>query len=77
VVKENVSIIKTKPDMLMQKKSQIPPEVQTAIAAALGQYLKDDKLGYHIVSMKPVQQNRISLWALTGRQEIMTGYRKK
>mgnify|MGYP001400306623 CR=1 FL=1 len=62
---------------MTNKKPKIPPEIQTAIAAALGQYLKDDKLGYHIVSLKPVRQNRINLWALTGRQEIMNGYRKK
>jgi hypothetical protein len=62
---------------MTNKKSIIPPEVQTAIAAALGQYLKDEKLGFHVVSAKPVRQNRINLWALTGRQEIMNGYRKK
>lgn len=58
-------------------KSKIPPEIQTAIAAALGQYLKDDNLGFHLVSMKPVQQNRINLWGLFGRQAIMNGYRRK
>ena len=77
MVKENVRIIKTKPDMLMQKKAKIPPEIQTAIAAALGQYLKDEKLGFHVISARPVQQNRINLWGLAGRQEIMTGYRRK
>jgi len=63
--------------MTMQKKTKISPEVQTAIAAALGQYLKDEKLGFHMVSVRPVQQNRINLWALFGRQEIMNGYRRK
>ncbi|MBU1356234.1 MAG: hypothetical protein KJ620_06660 [Candidatus Edwardsbacteria bacterium] len=58
-------------------KSKIPPEVQTAIAAALGQYLKDDQLDFQVVSARPVQQNRINLWGLFGRQAIMNGYRRK
>ena len=58
-------------------KANIPPEIQTAIAAALGQYLKDDKLGFQVISTRPVPENRINLWALFGRQEIMNGYRRK
>ncbi len=63
--------------MTKDHKKKITPDIQIVIAAALGQYLKDDKLGFQVVSARPVQQNRINLWALVGRQEIMTGYRRK
>jgi hypothetical protein len=62
---------------MTNKKSKIPADVQIAIAAALGRYLKDDKLAFHVVSIKPVQHGNINLWALSGRSDIMTGYRKK
>ncbi|MBI5804782.1 hypothetical protein HZA73_01905 [candidate division TA06 bacterium] len=61
---------------MSQKKENIPAEIQVAIAAALGRYLKDDKLAFHVASIKPVHHSEINLWALAGRQENMGGPRK-
>jgi hypothetical protein len=58
-------------------KTKISAEVQIAIAAALGRYLKDDKMAFHVASVKPIQHGKINLWALSGRQDMMTGFRKK
>ena len=60
----------------MSKKENIPAEIQVAIAAALGRYLKDDKLAFHVASIKQVHHSEINLWALAGRQENMGGPRK-
>ena len=36
----------------MTKKEKIPADVAIAIASALGRYLKDDKLAFHIVASR-------------------------
>ncbi|MFH0803482.1 MAG: hypothetical protein V2A78_14000 [bacterium] len=54
-----------------KKKNGLSPEIEAVIAAALTRYLKDDKLSFQVVSIKPVQTGQINLWALTGRQENM------
>jgi hypothetical protein len=54
-----------------RKKSGVSPEMQIVIAAALSRYLKDDKLSFQVVSIKPVQTGQINLWALAGRQDNM------
>jgi hypothetical protein len=56
---------------------KIPSEVVIAIAAALGRYLRDDKLAFHVVSIKPIHLNEINLWALSGRQGNMTAASKR
>ena len=60
---------------MAKKKEKIPPDIQVAIAAALGRYLKDDKLSFHVVSIKPVHHSEINLWALVARQENMARVR--
>ena len=61
----------------MSKAENIPAEVIVAISAALGRYLKDDKLAFHVASIKPVHHSEINLWALAGRQENMAGAIKR
>ncbi|MDP2807624.1 MAG: hypothetical protein Q8O74_05755 [bacterium] len=61
----------------MSKTENIPAEVLAAIASTLGRYLMDDKLAFHVASIKPVQHSAINFWALAGRQENMTGVVKK
>jgi hypothetical protein len=56
---------------------KIPSEVMIAIAAALGRYLRDDKLAFRVVSVKPVGLNEINLWALSGRQGNMAAANKR
>jgi hypothetical protein len=60
----------------MNKTENIPDEVLAAISAALGAYLKDDTLSFHIASIKPVHHSEINLWALAGRQANMVGPRR-
>jgi hypothetical protein len=60
----------------MSKKDNIPAEVLVAISAALGRYLKDDKLAFRVASVRPVQHSEINLWALAGRQDNMGGPRR-
>lgn len=48
-----------------------------AIASAMGRYLRDDKLAFHVVSIKPVHLNDINVWALSGRQSSMVNPRSK
>lgn len=54
-----------------KKKNELSPEIGAVIASALARYLKDDKLSFQVVSIKPVQTGQINLWALAGRQENM------
>ena len=54
-----------------KKKNELSPEIGAVIAAALTRYLKDDKLSFQVVSIKPVQTGQINLWALAGRQDNM------
>ncbi len=60
---------------MAQKKEKIPADVAIAIASALGRYLKDDKLAFHIVAIKPVQHSEMNLWALAARQDNMARVR--
>lgn len=60
---------------MAQKKEKISAEIQVAIAAALGRYLKDDKLAFHIVGIKTVQHSEMNLWALAARQDNMARVR--
>ncbi|HTY08030.1 MAG TPA: hypothetical protein VMF29_02575 [Candidatus Edwardsbacteria bacterium] len=60
---------------MAQKKDKVSPEIAIAIASALGRYLKDDKLAFHIVAIKQVQHSEINLWALAGRQDNMARVR--
>ncbi len=60
---------------MAQKKEKVSAEVQIAIAAALGRYLRDDKLAFHIVGIKAVQHSEMNLWALAGRQDNMARVR--
>jgi len=55
----------------VKKKNELSPEIEVVIAAALNRYLKDDKLSFQVVSIKPVQTGQINLWALAGRQDNM------
>jgi len=60
----------------MSNTENIPDEVLAAISAALGSYLKDDKLSFQAASTKPVHHSKINLWALAGRQANMVGPRR-
>ncbi len=48
-----------------------------AIASAMGRYLRDDKLAFHVVSIKPVHLKDINVWALSGRQNSMVNPRSR
>jgi hypothetical protein len=61
----------------MTKKENIPAEVVAAIAAALGRYLKEDRLQFHSAPTPEPRPAGFSLWALAGRTDIMNGYRRK
>ncbi len=63
--------------MPIHKEKKVPSEVVVAIASAMGRYLRDDKLAFHVVSIKPVHLNDINVWALSGRQSSMTAPRGK
>ncbi len=63
--------------MSSMRDRKIPSEVVIAIAAALGRYLRDDKLAFHVVSIKPIHLNEINLWALSGRQGNMAATNKQ
>lgn len=63
--------------MPIHKEKKVPSEVVVAIASAMGRYLRDDKLAFHVVSIKPVHLKDINVWALAGRQSSMTSPRSK
>ena len=63
--------------MPIHKDKKVPSEVVVAIASAMGRYLRDDKLAFHVVSIKPVHLKDINVWALSGRQSSMTAPRSK
>ncbi len=55
----------------------ISEEIRVVIAAALAKFLKDDKLAFKVVAMKPLHTSQMNIWGLAGRQENMAGLRRR
>lgn len=63
--------------MKEKQEESIPEEIRIVIAAALAKYLKDDKLAFKVVAIKPVHTSQMNLWGLAGRQENMVRLRRR
>ena len=63
--------------MKERQEEPIPEDIRIVIAAALAKYLKDDKLAFKVVAIKPVHTSQMNLWGLAGRQENMVGLRRR
>lgn len=61
----------------MCKKENLSPEVLAAIAAALGRYLREDRMAFSAAPPREEKPTVFSLWSLAGRTDIMNGYRRR